>query len=558
MMLEDYRKKEAERLIAFESFAFMTETESETLAEICQLACGLFKVAYAQVTLVGADRCFYLTRTVAQRSFARRGSFTDRCFGNPDVTIVPDALADERYADLPKQSLHGARFYGAAPLLIKPGVSLGVMSIYDSKPHPDFPACEQAHFRRLAVLVVNELKRQRGLRDLTRREEALTRARDAADAANQAKTSFLATMSHEIRTPLNGVLGMAQVMAADPLPDTQRERLEIIRQSGETLLTLLNSILDLSKIEAGALELEKADFNLEALARSAYSGFLAMAAQKGIAYELSMAPEAAGLVHGDSTRVRQILSNLISNALKFTERGSVTVKVWQGDGAVWFSVADTGIGIAADALDKVFDKFVQADSSTTRRYGGTGLGLSICNQLARAMDGSITVTSKEGEGTIFQVSLPLPFVGPSQDAAHQPADAPDDTRPAALRPLKVLAAEDNDVNQRVLQAFLGQVGIKPTIVVNGHKALEAWEAGEWDLILMDIQMPELDGRQATARIRQREAETGRRRTPIVALSADVMSHQLAEYDGFDIDGVLAKPINSALLFETVRQYASAA
>jgi signal transduction histidine kinase len=556
MMLEDFKEKEVARLAAFESFAFMTETQSETLMEICQLACGLFEVAYAQVTLVGADRCYYLTRTVAQRSFAREGSFTDRCFGNTDITIVPDALADARYADLPAQSLHGARFYGAAPLLFAPGLSLGVMSIYDSKPHLEFPDAERAHFRRLAVLVVNELKRQRGLRDLKKREEALTKARDAANAANQAKTAFLATMSHEIRTPLNGVLGMAQVMAGETLPEVQRERLEIIRQSGETLLALLNDILDLSKIEAGKLDLEKADFNMEALVRSTWSGFSALATQKGLAYELDIAPDAVGVFHGDSIRLRQILSNLISNALKFTSHGAVTVKVWRDDGAMQFTVADTGIGIAQDALAKVFDKFVQADSSTTRRYGGTGLGLSICHQLARAMGGNIAVTSREGSGTTFHVSLPLPFVGQPQDAARRGASAGGAAAVTASdSALRVLAAEDNEVNQRVLEAFLGQVGVKPVIVPNGRKAVEAWETGEWDMILMDIQMPELDGRQATAAIRKREAETGRARTPIIALSADVMSHQLAEYDGFDIDGVLAKPIDSALLFETVRRYA---
>jgi signal transduction histidine kinase/CheY-like chemotaxis protein len=556
MLQDDAKDLEAARLAAFDSFAFMTETEDETLIEICKLACGLFAVAYAQVTLVGKDRCYYLTRTVAQRSFARQGSFTDRCFGNSDVTIVPDALADERYADLPAQSLHGARFYGAAPLWIAPNLSLGVLSIYDSKAHLEFSDAERAHFRRLSTLVVNELKRQRGLRDLKKREEALTRARDAANAASQAKTAFLATMSHEIRTPLNGVLGMVQVMAADSLPCQQRERLEIIRQSGETLLILVNDILDLSKIEAGKLELEKADFNLEALLRGVFCGFSALAAQKGLSYDIEIAPEAAALFRGDSTRVGQILSNLISNALKFTAAGSITVKARREKDAVLLSVADTGIGIAPDALPRIFDKFVQADSSTTRRYGGTGLGLSICHQLARAMGGSITVTSEQGAGTTFQVRLPLTFVGAPRDVVRQVPGGPAPI-PEAPRALKLLAAEDNYVNQRVLAAFLGQIGVKPVIVPDGRKALEAWEGGTWDLILMDIQMPELDGRQATAMIRKREAETGRPRTPIIALSADVMSHQLAEYDGFDIDGVLAKPINSTLLFDLVRQYAAA-
>jgi signal transduction histidine kinase len=544
-MAAEASAQETRRLAVFDRYAFMTEMENETLSEICILACGLFDVEFAQVTILGADTGYFLTRNrLDTRSFRRANGFTDRAFQCDDVLIVPDALADPRYADLPDASLHKARFFGGAPLTVAPGISLGVLSIFDKRPHLEFRDGDRAHFRRLAALTVNELKRQRGIRELTR-------ARDEANEASLAKSTFLATVSHEIRTPLNGVLGMAEIMAADPLPDQQRERLGILRQSGETLLALLNDILDLSKIEAGRLTLERIAFDLRHVADGAFAGFSSIAREKGLAYKLLYDQGLAPRYIGDSTRVRQILCNLISNALKFTSQGGVTVTVSEESAGLVLSVADTGIGISGDAIARLFQKFSQADESTTRRYGGTGLGLSICRELADAMGGAITVSSQEDRGTTFTVTLPLEKAQDDAPAARPKAEK---TADAPATALKVLAAEDNEINRRVLAAFLSKLGIHPTIVSDGRQAVEHWEKEPWDVILMDIQMPEMDGRQATAAIRARETETGRGRTPIVALSADVMTHHLEEYGRFDIDGVLAKPINSGLLAETMRRF----
>jgi signal transduction histidine kinase/CheY-like chemotaxis protein len=366
----------------------------------------------------------------------------------------------------------------------------------------------------------------------------------AAEAANRAKSVFLATMSHEIRTPLNGVLGMAQAMAAEELSDLQRDRLSVIHRSGESLLAILNDLLDLSKIEAGKLELETIEFDLGEVARGSHSAFTALANKKGLSFCLDV-EQAAGRYQGDPTRLRQILYNLISNALKFTEQGEIRVTAALEGETLALSVRDTGLGISDENLSRLFGKFDQLDSSTTRRFGGTGLGLSICRELAHLMDGDISVTSKLGEGSCFVLRVNLPRVGDAKPPARLAPAAPPELKSVALR---VLAAEDNSVNQLVLKTLLHQLGLDPTVVDNGQAAVAAWEAQPWDVILMDIQMPIMDGLAATAAIRAREVETGRPRTPIVALTANAMSHQVEQYLAAGMDNHVAKPIEAAALF----------
>ncbi|MBI1198866.1 MAG: response regulator [Phenylobacterium sp.] len=384
---------------------------------------------------------------------------------------------------------------------------------------------------------------------LQRRGARRLRAAQArAEAANGAKSAFLATMSHEIRTPLNGVLGMAQAMAADGLSARQAERLAVIRQSGESLLAILNDILDLSKIEAGKLEIEEVEFDLGDLARGAYSAFTAIANKKGLSFGLDL-EAARGRYRGDPSRIRQILYNLISNALKFTDEGEIRVNAVYAEGRLTLTVRDTGMGIAAENLGRLFDKFDQLDSSTTRRFGGTGLGLAICGELAKLMGGGITVESRVGVGSAFIVALPLERLG---DEVFLPAPAAIEEQAETL-PLRVLAAEDNEVNQLVLKTLLHQLGIEPRVVPDGAAAVEAWEAEPWDLILMDVQMPVMDGPSATGEIRRREAAAGRARTPIVALTANAMSHQVQSYLAAGMDGHIAKPIEIKALYQVLVQ-----
>jgi signal transduction histidine kinase len=383
-------------------------------------------------------------------------------------------------------------------------------------------------------------------------QAAMADAKEEAEAASRAKSAFLATMSHEIRTPLNGVLGMTQAMAADAtLSGGQRHGLEVIRESGEALLAILNDILDLSKVEAGKLELEAIPFDLAELARGAHRTFAALANKKGLSLVLAIAPGAEGIYLGDPTRLRQILYNLISNALKFTEVGEIRVALDRDGGPLTLTVSDTGAGIEAEHLARLFIKFEQADASTTRRFGGTGLGLSICREFAELMGGTIEAASRPGEGTRFIVRLPLKHLGESGAALALPGGEAMDREPDAARRLRVLAAEDNQVNQLVLKTLLAQIGIDPVMVATGAAAFDAWEARDFDLILMDVQMPVMDGPAATRAIRAAEARTGRARTPILALTANAMPDQVAEYAAAGMDGHVAKPIDAARLFTAI-------
>lgn len=381
-------------------------------------------------------------------------------------------------------------------------------------------------------------------RTLIENERTLTEAKLSAESATRAKSGFLAQMSHEIRTPLNGVLGMTQVMAKDTLSDDQRDRLRVIEKSGTGLLRILDDILDVSKIEAGRLNLEEIPFDIAEVAADVFDAFEPLASAKGLSLVLDVCDDARGLWFGDPVRIRQLISNLISNALKFTSEGEVSVTV---DGPVLdlakvltISVADTGIGVPPEVVSRLFDPFMQADSTTTRRFGGTGLGLTICRHLADLMGGGITVRSEVGQGTVFDVHLPLAWEGQRMETPAPPSPQPEEQ--ADISGLRVLAADDNATNRLVLQAVMTSLGVSTEIVDDGRRAVEAWTSGEFDLILMDVQMPILDGVSATAEIRRLEAERELRRTPIIAFTANAMRHQVAEYLGAGFDGHLAKPL----------------
>jgi signal transduction histidine kinase/ActR/RegA family two-component response regulator len=399
-------------------------------------------------------------------------------------------------------------------------------------------------------LHANDLELRRTMTDLVE-------ARDQAQAANVQKSQFLANMSHEIRTPLNGVLAMAQIMALGELGPDQRSRLAVISNSGEALLTILNDILDVSKIEAGALELESLEFDIKELVQSSVEGFSAVAQGKDLKLTVEVQPSAAGVRLGDPARLRQILSNLISNALKFTEEGGVAVRLEgqgeDGQAGVRMIVRDSGIGMQQDKLSLLFQKFTQLDASTTRRFGGTGLGLAICHELTAMMGGAIWAQSVEGEGSAFFVDLPLPRVGPAViQIAEEDGEIDDEDRP-----LRILAAEDNPTNQLVLSTILEMFGAELQIVDNGKLAVDAMEHGAFDIVLMDIQMPVMDGITAAKAIRQAERATGRRRTPIIAVSANAMAHQVEEYLSVGMDSHVAKPIQINRLQEALEAALSA-
>jgi signal transduction histidine kinase/ActR/RegA family two-component response regulator len=414
-----------------------------------------------------------------------------------------------------------------------------------------------------AVPVNNALGDMARTAQRLRRVHATARAaQNAAVAANLAKSQFIANVSHEVRTPLNGVLGMAQVLAAGDLSDLQRQRVNVIHSSGEVLLAILNDVLDFSKIEAGKLDLEATPFDLLKVAREVQAAFSAVAEGKKLKLDLRFdesRPDQGGvdtrahdLYLGDPTRVRQIISNLVSNALKFTQAGEVEIVVSYLEAGVVVSVRDTGLGIPADKLPKLFAQFEQVDASTTRRFGGTGLGLSICHELCRLMGGRIVVESQFGEGSTFTVHLPLSRVHAAEAEPLQNLVCAADAADTTTGELRILAAEDNKINQLVLTSLLQQIGVALTMVEDGALAVEAWRTGDFDLILMDMQMPVMDGLTAVRAIRAAEALSSRPRSPIIALTADVMSHHLEDYRRSGVDAVVAKPLQFSELASAMR------
>jgi PAS domain S-box-containing protein len=493
---------------------------------------GIFKISSEAIIVADAETRILMFNPGAEAVFG---------FDAADVMGQPiDRLIPERF-----RKGHARQFHGFAAGPVESKVMHGRRPIMALRRNgEEFPA--EASISRhqtpegpVFTAIVRDIS------DHRRVEAALAEAANAAEAANVAKSAFLATMSHEIRTPLNGVLGMAQAMALDELPPVQRERLEVIRQSGEALLAILNDILDLSKIEAGKLELEEIAFDLDELLLGAQATFTALANKKGVSFSLNT--EAAhGTYRGDPTRLRQIVYNLISNALKFTEAGEVKVTAAYADGFLRLAVADTGIGMTPEVVSNLFNAFIQADATTTRRFGGTGLGLAITQKLAGMMGGSIDVRSTPGKGSVFELTLPLEQ---RSEAIETKAIAEgDDEVVRHTGEIRLLAAEDNPTNQLVLKTLLHQAGINPVVVGNGAQAVAAWEADAYDVILMDVQMPELDGPGATRLIRAAEASAGRRRTPIIGLTANAMAHQVEEYLALGMDSVVTKPIDIHRLF----------
>ncbi len=550
--------EEESRIQTLETLGILDTPPEERFDRITRLVCHILDVPISLVSLLHRERQWFKSRVgVDLCETGREVSFCAYAVYEKAPLVIENALKDERVRDM--QVVLDApyiRAYAGIPLIMQGGDCVGTLCAIDVKPRK-FTEQQLSCLRDLAKMAADELGNvalNTSIANLKAKTEELTLAREAAEKANKAKSEFLAIMSHEIRTPLNGILGFLSELKESQLPPQESEYVRMASASGDLMLSLINDILDLSKIEAGRLELESIPVNLEQLVYEVAAPFEALAKTKKVDFNKSVVTNGKSEVFTDPTRLKQILLNLLSNALKFTNSGYIALNVkaledtaTEDSMEYLFNVSDTGIGIPSDKVTRLFQPYEQLDKSTTRRFGGTGLGLSICKRLVEHFNGTLSVTSEPGKGSTFSFTIRV-----SKDKSKS-QKAPVTDHAKGAEPLcndkRVLVVEDNPVNSRLIEIMLKRLGVSPVFAKNGREALSMLEvSGPFDTIFMDIHMPVLDGRETSKRIRELVSPTGKR-PKIVALTGYNSTEERKACKDAGMDFFLTKPFS----FEDVRR-----
>ncbi len=546
-------ENETGRLAALQAHEILDTLPEAEYDDVVRLAAHICGTPMASVTFVAEARQWFKAAVgLDSGGGPRETAFCAHAVatGNDDMFIVRDADLDPRFHGNPYVTgSPNIRFYAGAPLVTPDGFAIGTLCVIDRRPR-DLTPEQLAALNALRRYVLRSLELRRlarvqeaTIKELEQTQAELRKARATAEAATAAQGLYFATMTHEIRTPLSAVVGMTTLLRDTPLTPEQADCTETIRSSSEMLLAVVNDLLDFSKIESGRVELEDVPFEVRPVVSEAVRVVAQAAKEKGLPVEIDVAPGVPAQVAGDATRLRQILVNLLSNAVKFTDRGRVTVRVRPaGDAAgrprLHFSVTDTGIGLTAEQLRRLFQVFGQADRSTTRRYGGSGLGLAISKRLAELHGGEMWVESTAGMGSTFHFTLALRAVSVATEAPTSAAVF--DATFATRHPCRLLVAEDNAINQKVMRSMLRRLGYEPVIVSDGNEAITALQTGSYDVLLTDVEMPGLNGPAATARIRADFPSSAQ--PVIIALTAHAGANKREELLAGGMDEYLAKPV----------------
>ncbi len=530
--------------------------------EVVEMVATICDTPMSVINFVGASQVWLKAKLgLDAEQMPRDMTFCTHVVEGRALLVVEDARTDARFAANPLVT--GAprvRFYAGMPLVTPDGQVIGSLCAVDTRPR----SLDETQKRALAVLarhVMGMLELRHQSQQLSRVTADLEEKRRVADAASEAKSKFLANMSHELRTPMNGVMTATELLLETSLDASQRDDVITIRKCAEGLVAILNDVLDVARVESGRLTLEKEPVDLRLLVKDVLAMLRPTAVAKDISLKASFDLEVPEQVVGDALRLRQVLVNLVGNAIKFTARGSVAVEVRRAERsdprhpAIELVVTDTGIGVPLEKREAIFEPFVQAESSTTRRFGGTGLGLAIVRQLVSAMGGAVRVEDGPSGGAQFVANLRLEACSPSgvMRAARATGQFRAVRDPANLPATRVLLAEDDAINRKLVTRLLERLGCKVCAVPDGVRVIEATAMQTFDLVLMDVEMPEVDGYHATRQIRRAERVTGGR-TPIVAMTAHVLPETRAACVEAGMDGYLAKPVGMAELQGLLEQW----